>query len=50
MDLDLDEAVTAYGADGYWVAPVLFSAEEVERLLAATDRVVNGIFAPPTSR
>ena len=44
MELDLDAAVTAYDRDGYWVAPLLFSADEVERLRRATARVVDGIY------
>jgi len=36
------DALAAYEADGYWVAPVLFGPEEVERFRAATARVVAG--------
>jgi ectoine hydroxylase-related dioxygenase (phytanoyl-CoA dioxygenase family) len=41
----------AYEANGYWLAPRLFDAEEVERFRAATARVVAGDYRgtrPPT--
>jgi ectoine hydroxylase-related dioxygenase (phytanoyl-CoA dioxygenase family) len=42
VDVDLEAARETYGRDGYWVSPVLFSADEVEALRAATARVVAG--------
>jgi ectoine hydroxylase-related dioxygenase (phytanoyl-CoA dioxygenase family) len=41
---DPEEARVAYAEDGYWVSPVLFDADEVGRLLAATARVVDGVY------
>lgn len=35
-----DQARDAYARDGYWVSPVLFSADEVERFREATARVI----------
>src|SRR5262245_55387376 len=40
--MDLGAARAAYDADGQWTSPVLFSPDEVERFLEATDRVVGG--------
>lgn len=42
LDLDLDAARAAYDADGHWSSPVLFEPDEVQRFLAATERVVAG--------
>ena len=42
MTIDLAEAREAYDADGQWTSPVLFSADEVERFVNATERVVAG--------
>jgi ectoine hydroxylase-related dioxygenase (phytanoyl-CoA dioxygenase family) len=39
------DARAAYERDGYWVAPVLFDADELECFLAATERVVNGEYS-----
>jgi len=39
-----DVARKQYDGDGYWVAPVLFDADEVERFGAATARVVAGTY------
>jgi ectoine hydroxylase-related dioxygenase (phytanoyl-CoA dioxygenase family) len=40
--LDLDAARQAYSEQGWWLAPVLFDADEVERFRAATARVITG--------
>src|SRR3954447_5647512 len=48
---DLDAARAAYAEDGYWLAPALFDATEVERFRAATARVIAGEYRgdrPPT--
>ena len=42
QSLDLVAARQAYGADGFWLAPPLFDASEVERFRAACARVVAG--------
>jgi ectoine hydroxylase-related dioxygenase (phytanoyl-CoA dioxygenase family) len=50
-NVDLAAARRAYQADGFWLAPQLFDAEEVERFRAATARVVAGAYRgtrPPT--
>jgi ectoine hydroxylase-related dioxygenase (phytanoyl-CoA dioxygenase family) len=43
-DLDLGAARAAYAADGCWLAPILFDADEVARFLAATERVLAGTY------
>ena len=40
--MDLEAAQATYQQDGYWVSPVLFSADEMDVLRAATARVVGG--------
>jgi ectoine hydroxylase-related dioxygenase (phytanoyl-CoA dioxygenase family) len=44
VDLDLAAARAAYAEDGYWIAPVLFDADEVARFRAAAQRVAEGTF------
>ncbi len=51
MPLDLDDARSRYAREGYWVAPVLFDAQEVARFRDAGQRVVDGNYGgerPPT--
>jgi len=48
---ELDEARTTYARHGFWLSPVLFDADEVERFRAATTRVIAGDYRgtrPPT--
>ena len=40
LSFDVEAARAAYGRDGYWLSPVLFDAGDVERLRAATQRVI----------
>jgi ectoine hydroxylase-related dioxygenase (phytanoyl-CoA dioxygenase family) len=42
MTFDPIAARAAYDSDGWWVSPVLFDADEVERFRAATQRVIDG--------
>ena len=44
MSIDRDEARATYEAQGYWVSPVLFDGDEVARFIAATQRVVDGVY------
>ncbi|HZN13635.1 MAG TPA: phytanoyl-CoA dioxygenase family protein [Acidimicrobiales bacterium] len=44
MKIDRDAARSTYATRGYWVSPVLFDADEVERFIVATQRVVDGVY------
>ena len=44
MTFDRDNARVNYDADGYWVAPVLFDADEVAVFNDATQRVIDGVY------
>jgi ectoine hydroxylase-related dioxygenase (phytanoyl-CoA dioxygenase family) len=44
VTFDPDEARKRYAEHGYWVAPVLFDKDEVERFKQATARVVAGTY------
>jgi ectoine hydroxylase-related dioxygenase (phytanoyl-CoA dioxygenase family) len=44
VDLDLAGARAAYAEDGYWIAPVLFEADEVARFREAAQRVAAGTY------
>lgn len=51
LHLDLDAAAAVYADQGWWVSPVLFAMDDVERFRAATSRVVAGDYQgdrPPT--
>lgn len=41
--VDNGAARVRFDEDGYWITPVLFSAEEVDRFRAAMDRVLAGV-------
>jgi ectoine hydroxylase-related dioxygenase (phytanoyl-CoA dioxygenase family) len=42
VTIDLDEARTVYAERGWWLSPVLFGADDVERFRRATARVIAG--------
>ncbi|MEY2468521.1 MAG: hypothetical protein QOF21_1219 [Actinomycetota bacterium] len=44
MRFDPDEARARYVENGYWIAPVLFDADEVARFNEAAQRVVEGVY------
>lgn len=44
LTFDAEAARADYQRDGFWVAPVLFDDDEIERFLAATQRVVEGTY------